>query len=214
MSEENITHSVTEDRKEFGIETTVRQAESRHKAAVFSRKLLIRMAAGEPYDVDDFIYVASVGRPQDLNKEAQTIKTIETIKAGDLFGVVDHDKLLIGAGVAATNALVLRVKADLSEDPEDRLDTRQLSAGIRILDYTFQGRPDLIDDRNLGIVEVMHSGIGEPELAVERPFSQVNTVRVGAADVIKASRHSNYGRTIAYTILDELADIVYHETII
>ena len=203
--------SVCDQRKSFEDERDVTRAEIRTNAAVLSRQLLQRMSSGEPYDIDDFIFAASLGQPKDYKNEAKTLRTIAGLSGGEFVGVVE-DKQIVAAGITSKEPLILETRIHpYPQDPEKELRGRMLFASIGIIMGVVKTR---LNDRHViedGSLPVLKSSMNEGGYSRFEAFWHTGEVIVGTSTVIEhASRQDDlFGLRTVGNILDRLARSAY-----
>ena len=122
--------SVTEARETFVSEERNRAAQARGAAADLARVMVGHMAEGSEYGIEDFIFAASSGHPQDAQDHLETLKTIEGLTPGTVVGLTHRSRLLV-VGVSDEHPLDLSVRYSPHES-SDIQRNRELKANIRL----------------------------------------------------------------------------------
>jgi hypothetical protein len=124
------TQSVTETRESFVREEQYRAAQARGAAAVLAREMVARMAEDAEYSIEDFIFAASSGNPEDAHDQYETLKTIEGLTPGTVVGLTHRSRLFV-VGVSDEHPLDLSVRHS-SLESSDIQRNRELKANIRL----------------------------------------------------------------------------------
>lgn len=141
--------SVTETRADFVKELDDQRWENRKRARQLAREMVVAMADRDDFTVDDFMFAATLGMPENYPAEKETITTAASLKGGEIIGLVRRNMLDV-SGITASKPFSMRVKAGNPLDPSREQYNRELEACLTLAAGTSSRRGELLSYAGLG----------------------------------------------------------------
>lgn len=178
-----------------------------------ARAMAVLMANEEPFTVEDFIFVASLGKPEDYATEAATLEVAQQLRPGQLAGVM-REKRLRQVGVVGEPVLSMSVTTGMRGqlDPDQEMLNRRLGASLHMV---ISARRASEDSRHPFLEVELHReaqpvnilyGSGEPSYG-RKAFYHPGSLVVGAEAILGhvSSVEDEIGIKQLATLLDALS---------
>ena len=204
--------SVADQRKSFIDQVRAQEWDNREIAINLARRMVIDMASGAQYDVDDFLFAASLGRSHEYPKEHDTLHTLSELRPGRLVGVI-RDKKLQNVGITDKIPFSMRVYLGPTSYPDGQQYNRETTATLNLAVAVRRAREDSrvpaidveFNDQPVS-VPVLESWT-EPQWP-SAPFHEPNTLLVGSEELLgHIARGDELGTKQMSILLTHLAKI-------
>lgn len=127
MAEVQEITDITTARNEFRVEEAGANRERQRRREEFARGLVIRMARGEAFLPDDFLFAATLGSTEDYLEEGATLDVLAAIRPGQVVGVTLGDSLST-LGITAEHPFKMEVSAGGDYQRDRKMHNRKLEA--------------------------------------------------------------------------------------